>query len=111
MSCPSCTSALLRSSSAASFSAAAHVEARDREALRPRVGEERSDRRVQALRLAQHDVHQLLLLAAERQFLPQDLDRPRHRRQRIADLVRDAGGHFADRGQPLLRSPRRARAS
>ena len=81
---------------------AADVEARDLEALRPRVGEKRSDRRVQALRLAQHDVHQLLLLAAERQLLPQDLDRSRHRRQRIADLVRDAGGHLADRGEPLL---------
>ena len=78
------------------------VEPRDREPLRPRVGEKRSDRVVQPLRLAQHDVHQLLLLVAERQLLPQHLDRARHRRQRIADLVRDAGGHLADRGEPLL---------
>ena len=55
---------------------AAHVEPRDREPLRPRVGEKRSDRRVQPLRLAQHDVHQLFLLAAERQLLPQNLNRP-----------------------------------
>ena len=81
---------------------AAHVEPRDLEALRPRVGEKRSDRRVQALRLAQHDVHQLLLLAAERQLLAEDLDGAGHRRERVADLVRDAGGHLADRGQPLL---------
>ena len=38
----------------------------------------------------------------ERQILPQNLDRARHRRQRIANLVRDAGGHFADRRQTLL---------
>ena len=81
---------------------AAHVEPLDLEALRPRVGEKRSDRRVQPLRLAQHDVHQLLLLAAERQLLAQDLNRAGHRRERVADLVRDAGGHLADRGQPLL---------
>ena len=90
---------------------AAHVEPRDLKPLRPRVGEKRSDRRVQPLRLAQHDVHQLLLLGAERQLLPQNLNRSRHRRQRIADLVRDAGGHLADRGQPLLDGARRARAS
>ena len=34
------------------------------EALRPRVVEEGANRRVQALGLAQHDVHQLFLLAA-----------------------------------------------
>ena len=39
---------------------------------------------------------------AERQLLPQDLDRARHRRQRVADLVGDAGRHLADRRQPLL---------
>ena len=32
----------------------------------------------------------------------QDLDRAGHRRQRIADLVRDAGRHLADRREPLL---------
>ena len=81
---------------------AAHVEPRDLKALRPRIREERSDRGVQPLRLAQHDVHQLLLLAAQRQFLTQDLDRAGHRRQRVADLVRDAGRHLADRREPLL---------
>ena len=40
--------------------------------------------------------------ARQRQLLPQDLNRSGHRRQRIADLVRDAGGHLADRGEPLL---------
>ena len=39
------------------------------EPLRPRVGQERPDRVVQPLRLAQHDVHQLRLLVAERQLL------------------------------------------
>ena len=109
--CASSTSALLRSSSAVSFSARRTSNRAICEALRPRVGEKRSDRRVQPLRLAQHDVHQLLLLGAERQLLPQDLDRARHRRQRIADLVRDAGRHLADRRQPLLDARRRARAS
>ena len=85
-----------------SFSARRTSNRVNLEALRPRVGEKRADRRVQALRLAQHDVHQLLLLAAERQLLAQDLDRARHRRQRVADLVRDAGGHLADRREPLL---------
>ena len=57
---------------------------------------------VQPIRLAQHDVHQLRLLGGQRQLVAQDLDRPGHRRQRIADLVGDAGGHLADRRQPLL---------
>ena len=78
------------------------VEPGDREPLRPRVRQKRSDRRVQPLGLAQHDVHQLLLLGAERQLLAQDLDRAGHRRERIADLVRDAGRHLADGREPLL---------
>ena len=81
---------------------AADIEAGDGKALRPRVGEKRADGRVQPLRFAQHDVHQLLLLRRERQLLAQDLDRARHRRERISDFVRDAGGHLADRGEPLL---------
>ena len=72
------------------------------EPLRPRIGQERPDRRVQPLGLAQHDVHQLLLLGAERQLLAENLNRTRHRRERIADLVGDAGRHLADRRQPLL---------
>ena len=74
---------------------AAHVEARDREPLRPRVGEKRADRRVQPLRLAQHDVHQLLLLGAERQLLAQDLDR--------ADI--DASGLRISCAMPAAISP------
>ena len=81
---------------------APHVEARDREALRPRVREKRSDGRVEPLGLAQHDVHQLLLLRAERQLLAQNLDRPGHRRERIPDFVRDAGRHLAHRREALL---------
>ena len=81
---------------------AAQIELLELEALRPRVGEKRSDRVVQPLGLAQHDVHQLRLIARQRQLLPQDLHRARHRRQRIADLVRDAGGHLADGRQTLL---------
>ena len=81
---------------------AADVEAGDGEALRPRIGEKRSNRVVEAVGLAQHDVHQLLLLGAERQLLTKNLDRPRHRRQRVANLVGHPGGHLADGGQPLL---------
>ena len=81
-----------------------HVESRQREPLRPRVGQKRSDRVVQPLRLAQHDVHQLRLLFAEGQLLPEHLNRAGHRRQRVADLVRDAGRHLADRREPLLKS-------
>ena len=81
---------------------AAHVEPLDLEALRPGVGEKRSDRGVEPLRLAQHDVHQLRLLGRQRQLVAQDLDRPGHRGQRVADLVGDAGGHLPHRRQPLL---------
>ena len=56
---------------------------------------------VQPLRFPQHDVHQLRLLLTERQLLAQQLDRAGHRRQRIADLVCDAGGHLADRRETL----------
>ena len=80
------------------------VQPRDAEPLGPRVGQEAADRLVQPLRLAQHDVHQLRLLAVERQFLAQDLDRSRHRRQRVADLVGDARRHLADGRQPLLQA-------
>ena len=48
---------------------------------------------------------------AERQLLPQDLDRPRHRREGIPDLVGDAGRHLSDGGQALLHAGRRARAA
>ena len=77
----------------------------------PRVGEERLDRLVQPLRLLQDDVHQLRLVAGQRQLLTQHLHRPRHRGQRVPDLVRDAGGHLADRGQPLLHPRGRARCA
>src|SRR5262245_1327427 len=80
----------------------AHVESLDLKPLRPRVRQKRSDRRVEAFRFAQHDVHQLLLLGAQRQLLPQDLNRARHRGQGITNLVRDTSGHLADRGQALL---------
>ena len=80
----------------------AHVDCRNRRTLRPRVREERSNRVVQPLRLFEHDVHQLRLIAGERQFLTQHLDRSRHRRQRVADLVRDAGRHLAHGREPLL---------
>ena len=100
--CVSRASELFRSRMAASVTTLPTIELRDGELLRARVGEERADRVVQPLRLAQDDVHQLRLVVAERQLLPQHLDRPRHRRQRIADLVRDAGRHLADGGQALL---------
>ena len=83
---------------------AAHVEARDREPLRPRVREERPDGGVQPLRFAQDDVHQLTLLRAERQLVAENLNRARHRRQRVPDLVGDAGGHLADGRQALLQA-------
>ena len=71
------------------------------EPLRPRVGQERFDRVVQPLGLAQHDVHQLRLIVAEGQLLPEHLNRARHRRQRVADLVRDARCHLANCCEPL----------
>ena len=81
------------------------VQPRQLEPLRARVGEKRLDRVVEPLRFAEHDVHELRLLVAERQFLPEHLDRARHRGQRIADLVRNAGSHFADGCHPLLQTP------
>ena len=71
-------------------------------ALRPGVVEEAANRVVQPLRLADHDVHQLRLIVGQRQLLAQDLNRPGHRRQRVADLVRDSGGHLPHRREPLL---------
>ena len=74
-----------------------------REPLRTRVGEEQADRLVQPLGLAQHDVHQLRPARSESgsssrsTWIEPDIDG-----QRVADLVRDAGRHLADRGQPLL---------
>ena len=80
----------------------ADVHRRGGMTLRPGVGEKAANRLVQPIRLADHDVHQLRLLAGQRQLLPQNLNRPRHRRQRVADLVRDAGGHLSDGGEALL---------
>ena len=73
----------------------------------PGVGEKGRDGRVQAIRLAQDDVHQRGLLGRQRQLAAQHLHRARHRGQRVADFVGDAGGHLAHRGQPLphLRGP------
>ena len=78
------------------------VELLQREALRPRVGQERLDRLVQPLGFLQHDVHQLRLVGRQRQLLLEHLHRAGHRRQRIANLVRDAGRHLTDRRQALL---------
>ena len=100
--CAGSRSGLFCSSVAVSVSDRRDVHPRRPAALRPRVGEEAADRLVQSLRLAHHDVHQLRLLAGQRQLLTQHLDRAGHRRQRVADLVGDAGGHLADRGEPLL---------
>jgi len=80
---------------------AADVKAGQRETLGARVSQERLDGRIQPLRFAEHDIHQLFLLGGERQFLPEDLNRAGHRRERIPDFVRDTGRHLADRGQPL----------
>ena len=82
----------------------AEIEPCDGRLLGTSVGEERSDRVVQALGLSKDDVHELRLLLAERQLLPEDLDRSRHRGQRVANLVRDAGGHLPHRGEPLLQA-------
>ncbi len=67
---------------------AANVHAPAGAALRAGVGEEVPDDLVEPARLAQHDVHQLRLLARERQFGAQQLHRPGHRRQGIPDFVR-----------------------
>ena len=101
--CPSSTSALLRSSSAVSLSARRTSKRAICEALRPRVGEKRSDRRVQPLRLAQHDVHQLLLLGAERQLLRAGSGSSR--------TSTPAGCGSRARCRPPSRRPRRAAAA
>ncbi len=80
---------------------AARVDPGHGDVARAGVGEERRDGAVQPVGLAQHDVHQLCLLGRERQFAAQHLHGPRHRGQGIADLVSDAGGHLAHRGQAL----------
>ena len=80
---------------------AAQVHRACTERLRPRVGQERPNRFVQAIRLAQDDVHQVRLFLGELQLGAEHLNRPAHRRQRVADLVRDAGRHFTHRGQLL----------
>ena len=80
-----------------------HVDGRGLALRRPRVAEEIADGLVQAIRFAQHDVEELRLIGLELELLAQHLHRAGHRGQRVADLVGDAGGHLADRGQPLLR--------
>ncbi len=80
----------------------ADVHRRGGMTLRPGVGEKAANRIVQPIRLADHDVHQLRLIAGQRQLVAQNLNRPRHRRQRVADLVRDARGHLSDGGEALL---------
>ncbi len=74
--------------------------------LRTRVLQEAADGVVQPLRLANHDVHQLPLLRGERQLVAENLDRPRHRGERVADLMGNAGGHLTDGSQPLLHARR-----
>ena len=59
-----------------------------------------------------HDRHQLLVLArAVGPASGEQLDRSRDRRQRIADLVRDARREPTDRGQPLGALHRRLHAA
>ena len=107
----SCTSALLRSSSAVSVSTRRTSTSTTAERCGRAYARKIADGRVQPLRLAEHDVHQLRLLGAQRQLVTQNLNRAGHRGQRIADLVGDAGGHLADGGEPLLHRAPRARAS
>jgi hypothetical protein len=54
--------------------------------------------------LLQHDVHQLRLIGRQRQLLLEHLHGAGHRRERIADFVRDAGGHFTDGRKALLQA-------
>jgi len=75
----------------------ADVEPRDGESLRLGVREEASDDVIEPLGFAQHDIHQLRLLLVQLQVLPQDLNRARNRRQRIPDLMCDAGRHLPHR--------------
>ena len=95
------TSAPLRSSRAVSLTTCARSNRVIVGALRTRVGQERPDRLVEPIRLAQHDVHELLLVVGERQFGAQHLQRARHRGERIADFVGDAGRHLPHRRQAL----------
>ena len=47
------------------------------------------------------DRHQRAIVLGRLRRLPQQLDRARDRRERVADLVRDAGRELADRREPL----------
>src|SRR5688572_12657581 len=82
----------------------AEIELGHCELLWTRIGEEGSNRLVQAVRLAEHDVHELRLVFAERQLLTEHLDRTGHRRQWIADFVGDARSHLAYGHEPLLQA-------
>jgi len=78
------------------------IELRQRKPLRSRIGQERLNRLVEPFRLAQDDVHQLRLLVVEGQLVTKNLNRARHRGERIPDLVGNAGRHLAHRRKTLL---------
>ena len=65
------------------------------------VFEQVGDQPVEPVHLAHGDVDQLAALAVRPRRPPQHLDRSRDAGQRVADLVGDARGQPADRGQPL----------
>src|SRR5215210_9437385 len=68
----------------------AQVGLGERELARARVGQEVGDDAVEAVGLAEDDVHQLGLRGVGRKLRAQDLYRAAHRRQRVPYLVRDA---------------------
>ena len=75
--------------------------------LRPHEAEKIGNRFVEALRFFEDDRHQPLLLRRKSFRFAENLDGAGDRRERIADLVRDARRQFADCGhaifQPQLR--------
>ena len=74
------------------------------EILRARVGQKRAHESLDVLHLTLDHLEQLGLVGVEGEFLGQDLHRAAQRQHAVANLVSDAGGEFADRGQPIAPS-------
>ena len=77
------------------------VEDRDAPFLRPHEAQELLQDLREPVGLRDDDLHQAPLGRAHRELVREDLHRARDRRERVADLVGDAGGELAD-GRELL---------
>ena len=78
------------------------VERRAGSLARPGEAQEALDRAVEPVALFEQDVDQAALRGVAGQRARQHLHRAGDRRQRVADLVRQAGGELADRGHAVL---------